>query len=309
MIMGKKAALFAVWAGILVATPGGRAWAAPDLQGTRSIAMGGGLRASASGESAVLLNPAGLALTKAYSLNALYQFRVSDSAHLMNVSVVDSMTAALAAGLFYSYGNSEPSRHIAQAGGFSAFHLQETIETHEAGLALAYDLGGFLLLGLNVRYVNIEVAQPEGTPDAYVKDTTHTAAIDVGAILRPWQGLHLAVVGYNLIPIEGTQFPMQLGMGLAYQFGSYLLAEFDTVLDFTTDEAMAASFHGGAEIFIKNMVALRGGAAYDTFQEATYVTAGLGIVTRKIGLDFGLRQMVEGGAESLLAFSLRVFLK
>ena len=81
------------------------------------------------------------------------------------------------------------------------------------------------------------------------------------------------------------------------------------MLDFTTDEAMAASFHGGAEIFIKNMVALRGGAAYDTFQEATYVTAGLGIVTRKIGLDFGLRQMVEGGAESLLAFSLRVFLK
>ncbi len=298
---------------VLLALALSLAWAPPaaatlDLQGTRSVGMGGGLRASAAGESAVLVNPAGLFLTKSYVINALYQFRVSDSAHLVNVSVVDSMTTMLAAGLFYSYSHAEPSRHIAQGGGLTAFHLEETLQTHEAGLALAYNISDFLLIGLNIRYVNIEVEQPTGTPEAWVRDTTHTASMDIGGILRPWQGLHIAVVGHNLIPIEGTQFPMQLGMGLAYQFGSYLLAEFDTVLDFSTDETLAASFHGGAEIFIKNTVAIRGGAAYDMFQEATYVTAGLGVVTRKVGLDFGLRQMVDAGAETLVAFSIRLFM-
>ena len=303
--MAKKIILVAA----LVCMGSGTAHATLDLQGTRSVGMGGGLRASASGESAVLVNPAGLFLSKSYVMTALYQFRVSDSAHLLNVSVVDSLTTMIAAGVFYSFSQAEPSRHIARAGAIGPLHLEETIQTHEAGLALAYNLGDFLLLGLNIRYVNITVEQPEQTPDDFIKETIHTASMDVGAILRPWQGLHIAVVGHNVIPIEGVEFPMQLGMGIAYQFGTYLLAEFDTVLDFSTDETMAASFHGGAEVFIKNMVALRGGAAYDTFQEATYATFGLGIVTRKIGLDFGLRQMVEGGAETLLAFSLRLFMK
>lgn len=308
--MGKKTIL--VWGVVvlLVCVASGKAQATLDLVGTRSIGMGGGLRASASGESAVLLNPAGLVLTKAYVLTALYQFRVSDSAHLVNVSVVDSLTTMIAAGVFYSYSHAEPSRHIAAtSGGLNPFHLAETVQTHEAGLALAYNLSDFLLLGLNIRYVNIEVEQPEGTPDGWIRDTTHTASMDVGAIVRPWQGLHIAVVGHNLIPIEGLEFPMQLGLGLAYQFGTYLLAEFDTVLDFSTDETAAASFHGGLEAFIKNAVALRGGVAYDMLQEATYVTAGLGFVTRKLGLDFGMRQMVDAGAETLVAFSLRLFMK
>ena len=307
--MAKKIFLVLGLVGALVCGGAGVAEATLDLQGTRSIGMGGGLRATASGESAVLMNPAGLFLTRGYVLSGLYQFRVSDDAHLMNVSVVDSLTTMIAAGVFYSYSHAEPSRHIAMSGGLAPFQLAETIQTHEAGLALGYNLSDFFLIGLNVRYVNITVDQPDGTPSDWVRESTHTGTMDVGIILRPWQGLHIAAVGHNLIPIEGTEFPMQLGMGIAYQFGTYLLVEFDTVLDFSSDETMAASFHGGAELFVKSLVALRAGAAHNMVYEATYVTAGLGVVTQKVGVDFGLRQMVEGGAETLIAFSLRFFMK
>ena len=56
------------------------------------------------------------------------------------------------------------------------------------------------------------------------------------------------------------------------------------------------------------MFALRGGVIFDTKADNTYVTGGLGFVYKKIGLDFGMRQMVDGGAETLIAFSIRMFL-
>lgn len=282
--------------------------AALDLQGTRSIGMGGGLRASATGESAVLLNPAGLALIKTYSVNALYQFRFGDKASLVNGSVVDSVTSSVAAGVFYSFRRSTPSRAIALKNG-AVFDLEETLTTHEAGLSLAYPLGSIAILGLTTRYIYHEVEQPEGTPEFYAGIDHNTVSMDFGAILRPWSTLLIAAVGYNLIPLDGVEYPIQLGLGLAYSFGSTLLLEFDSVIDFTTGESTAASFHGGAEVFVGKMVALRGGAMHDMVHDATYVTGGIGLLAKKIALDVGFRQMVDGGPETLLAVSIRAYLQ
>jgi hypothetical protein len=100
-----------------------------------------------------------------------------------------------------------------------------------------------------------------------------------------------------------------LGMGVAYAFGTRLLAEFDAVLDFDRAESVKASYHGGIEVFLAERYAIRGGVLHDTIRDGTFVTGGLGFVSRKIGLDFGLRQMVDGGAETLVAFSVRLFLQ
>jgi hypothetical protein len=48
---------------------------------------------------------------------------------------------------------------------------------------------------------------------------------------------------------------------------------------------------------------------HDTYRQATYASGGLGFVTNKLGFDFGLRQMVDGGAETLIAFSVRLFVQ
>ncbi len=307
MVISNRCWGVALGALLLLAAPA-PARAALDLQGTRSIAMGGALRASPTGESAILLNPAGMTLLRNYIVAGLYQFRVSDDASLVNASVVDSATNKVAAGLFYSFSHASPTKTLALSGG-KAFDLQDTIMTHEAGVALGYPFGTFLHIGLITRYVNITVEQAENTPESAKLEETDTVTMDIGAIISPFKSLRLAVVGYNVVPVEGYEFPIQLGLGISYSFGAKFLAEFDTVLDFTRDDTVAASYHGGVELFVGSLVALRGGFQHDTIREASYASGGVGFITRKVGVDLAVRQMVDGGAETLLAVSFRMFVQ
>lgn len=286
--------------------------AAQDLLGTRSVGMGGTLRAAPTGETAVLLNPAGMSLTRAYIINALYQYRASDAGSLVNVSIVDSATKKIAAGLYYSYVHASPSRTFYDPTGLrfsGVFDLEETIQAHEVGLSLSYPLANLIHLGVTNKYINVKVEQPEDTPEVVQDDGDAGYTMDIGLIVTPLPGLNLGVVYSNAIPVEHPYYTRQLGMGLAYSMGTSFLAEFDAVLDFDRSEDVKASYHGGAELFLGSSFALRGGVMHDTYRKATFATGGLGLVTRKLALDFGLRQMVDGGAETLLAFSVRLFLQ
>ena len=133
--------------------------------------------------------------------------------------------------------------------------------------------------------------------------------MDFGAVVRPLPSLNLGVAFVNAIPIDNPAYSRQLGMGISYALGTKFLAEFDAVLDFDRSDEVKASYHGGAELLLGSFYAFRGGAMHDTLREATYVTGGLGVVAKRLALDFGLRQMVDGGAETMVAFSARLFLQ
>jgi hypothetical protein len=301
---GRSLAALAGTLGLLL---GSQAAAAQDLVGSRSLAMGGTLRAAPSADAAVLLNPAGMSLGKSYHVNGLYEYRASDAASLAHVSVVDSFTARVAAGLFYSFAHATPTVSLPVCGG-QVFSLAETFNTHEAGLALAYPLAQMFHIGLTGKYVYQSVEQPEGTPEAAKREGISGFTMDVGGIFRPMPALHLAVTGQNLVGLSSVFYPRLLGLGVSYALGTRLLAEFDSVLNFSTDEKVKASYHVGGELFLAGAYALRAGYMYDSLRVANYVSGGLGLVSKKIALDFGLRQMVSGGAETTVAFSLRLFL-
>jgi hypothetical protein len=249
-----------------------------------------------------------MTLNRAYMVNSLYQYRASDSGHLLHASVVDSATKRIAAGLYYNFIHASPSRTLQ-----GNTKLEETLKTHEVGLALAYPLAQLLHLGLTGKYVTIDIEQTlenDGTVPPEAKNEGDSGfTMDIGAVIKPLPALNLAVVYANVIPIENSQYNRQLGFGVAYALGTRFLAEFDTVLDFDKAEEVKVSYHGGAELFLGAFYGFRGGVMYDTFREATYVSGGFGIVAKKIALDFGLRQMVDGGAESMVAFSVRLFLQ
>jgi hypothetical protein len=285
---------------------GAESAAAQDLQGTRALSMGGTLRAAPAGDSAVLLNPAGMSLFRTYSINAGYLYRMSDKGSLLNVSIVDSATKTLAAGLSYSYGHSSPETTLALGGG-KTFDLNETSNTHEAAFALAYPLASIFHLGLTAKYVHHTVEQPEGTPDEARKDNTSGFTLDLGGVLSITKGFNLAAVGYNLIPVDNVLYPRALGMGVSYMFGTLFLAEFDAVLSFSEEE-LKPSYHGGGEVFLGQSYAIRAGAMHDTLRGGTYVTGGIGLIASKIALDIGVRQMVDGGAETAIGVSVRAFL-
>jgi len=297
-----RSILLTIFAALLVASPSKPA-AAKDLVGTRASGMGGALRAAAVGSAAPLLNPAGMSLAKTYIINALYQFRGSDSASQVHASIVDSTTSRVAAALFYNFVHATPSYS------YQGHKVEQTDQTHEVGLALSMALGSWLTVGATTRYINHGSEVPEDTPAGLTLADISTVTLDVGGVLRPFQGLNIAVVGYNLVPVDPQLFPQALGLGASYQFGTTFLAEFDSVLDFTSDpEKLTASFHGGAELFLAKRYAIRAGAMHDMHRDATYVTGGFGLVFRRFGLDFGLRQQVDGGVETLAAFSASLFL-
>jgi len=132
--------------------------------------------------------------------------------------------------------------------------------------------------------------------------------MDIGAVLTLIPNLNIAITGQNLVAIHSQHYPRLLGLGVSYALGTTFLAEFDSVLNFSSAEELKASFHGGGELFLGSSYALRAGVMHDQLREATYVTGGLGLVSTKVGLDAALRQMVRGGAETTIAFALRVFM-
>jgi hypothetical protein len=298
----------------LVITAGsGRSAAARDLIGTRATGMGGALRAAALGSSSVLLNPAGMSLARMYVINTLYQWRGSDGASQLSASVVDSATSRkIAAGLFYNFSHASPEYTLGGPNG--PIGLEQTTNTHEIGAALSMPLGQYLVIGVSGRYINHGASLNDGAPEGIELPDISTFTMDVGGVIRLGSSFNIAVVGYNLIPVDDTfsaLFPQSLGLGVSYTLGTMFLAEFDTVFDFTSDKTkdVTASFHGGLEVFLGKRYVMRGGAMHSQYRDATYVSAGMGLVTKRLGIDASLRQMVDGGTETMLAFALRLFVQ
>src|SRR5579872_6026413 len=88
-----------------------------DLVGVRALGAGEAMRAIATGAEGPLLNPAGMSLIKQYVIEAQYGFTVEPLQHAVNVSVVDSVTSRVAAGLFYSFIYGNPKFGFNWAGG------------------------------------------------------------------------------------------------------------------------------------------------------------------------------------------------
>ncbi|PIE18859.1 MAG: hypothetical protein CSA65_03925 [Proteobacteria bacterium] len=309
----RLAVVVGVGLAVAITAGSGRTAAARDLIGTRATGMGGALRAAALGSSSVLLNPAGMSLARMYVINALYQWRGSDAASQLSASVVDSATSRkIAAGLFYNFSHASPTYTLGSAKG--PIGIEQTTNTHEIGVALSMPLGQYFVIGVSGRYINHGASLNEGAPEGLSLPDLSTFTMDVGGVIRLGRSFNIAVVGYNLIPVDDTfsaLFPQSIGLGVSYAMGTLFLAEFDTVLDFTSDKtkSVTTSVHGGLELFLGKRYVIRGGAMHSQYRDATYVTGGLGLVTKRLGVDASLRQMVDGGNETLLAFALKLFLQ
>src|SRR5205807_703736 len=104
-----------------------------DFVGVRPMGMGEAQRATATGASGPLLNPAGMSLVRQYVIEGMYGIKIETVGHHANISVVDSITARIAAGLFYSFIYETPKLGFNWAGGKIGSE-QITRTGHAAGL-------------------------------------------------------------------------------------------------------------------------------------------------------------------------------
>lgn len=261
-----------------------------DMVSTRALGMGEALRAGGSGAAAVYLNPAALPNAKQYVVEAEYQTRWVDSTHMIGVSIVDTVTAALAAGVYYTFATTSPE--------FAGNSVDVT--THEVGLALAYPFGGLFSFGATPKYFNTNGTAAD--PDDEVSHFT----FDIGAVLHPFGALSFAAVGANLLN-EPPTVRRQLGLGASWGMTDFLLLEFDARLDFDRREDVSPRYGGGGELFLADLFALRGGMVHESKEDATFATFGIGFVSPAVAVEFGMRQQIAAGDETLLSFALRVF--
>jgi hypothetical protein len=268
-----------------------------------------------------------MSLSKGYVIEASYGLRIEDLGHHVFVSVVDSVTARVAAGLFYEYIHASPKLGFNWAGG-QVPTAQMTRSGHVAGLSLSYALADRFLLGATIKYLHMDTTAPlpMGTvPDSLNLDSVNGVTFDIGFLVKVHPKFNIALTGMNLWDHGSRETPTELGIGLAFIPLPQLSIDFDAVVNFTgyktpiytdsTDTVVkgfafkASSRLGpGAEWLIANKVPLRLGVIYDTALTSTYLTAGTGYFGTSWAIDLSYRGKVSGGVENFLMLGVRIFI-
>src|SRR4051812_35346493 len=147
--------------------------------GTRPLGMAGAGRAWAVGDTGPMLNPSGMSLIKAYTLEAAYAHgSAAGGINIFHGSVVDSTSEVnLAGGLSYTYLANSP-------GGVGG-------AAHEVVAALAFPFTESVALGGGLRYVY-------ATGGERRPDRSGGFTFDLGTTVRPSPEVALALVGANL---------------------------------------------------------------------------------------------------------------
>ena len=266
-----------------------------------------------------------MVLRRAYTLEAMYGFRVQDTGSNLLASIIDSVTSKVAAGVYYSYVHSSPHFSFSGTGPADA-----TRDGHETGLSLAVPLGDVFAIGLTAKYIRIttDAANPAFDPQ---KNSMSAAA---HPRLHPRRRLgrrlyarrrHAAAARTIVCPRCGRQKrraaaqhrgAISLGTGAAYHIGETVTLAADFVVNFnqykhpdTGTNLVSYNVGGAFEWLIAGKVALRARSYWDSGRPGTYVTSGLAYVGQSFAVDVGYKQQVAGGVESLIVAGVRVFLQ
>jgi hypothetical protein len=262
--------------------------------GPREIAVGEARRADASGALAFTLNPAGLPLTRELVFEGGYGYRDSDGASVATASACDSTVAAPGC-FYYQYVSASPvvdgTDHHRRA--------------HVFGATLSRRLAPLVTVGIGSKYFDYNSDLEEGDSDGF--------SFDAGLMVQPHSLFNLAVVGYNVIGDDSPQFPRGVGGGVAFHAGPSVGISLDGVWNLDLpDGDSTGRYGGGLEYFVSSGdrqtgYPLRVGAVYDNHLGGTFVTAGVGLASVKLGIDVGGRFQVDGGDEVAIVGSLRIF--
>ncbi len=265
-----------------------------ELTPTQPLGMGGASRAWAVGDAGPLMNPSGMTLLKAYTIEGLYSYGTRDSDQFLHASIVDDTSSYnLAGGVYYTYHS---------ASGTLPGH------GHEAGLSLALPFGPFVALGGTLKYYNLSGGDAPNGNDGGV-------SFDLGLTVRPTELLSIGVVGANLRPLHTSQATQSIGYGVALLPTPALLLAADGLTRFTPDNLTGrkgTSAMAGATYTLAGKVAFRAGGGYDAVTRNGYGTLGFSAISEIGALDAGVRQDLfrdDGVArETVVNVSLRLFI-
>lgn len=294
---------------------GAPAYAQEEFTGLRSMGMGGANRAVASGNDAIYLNPAGMSLSRKYSIEGAYLYNNFGETHAPGVSVVDSVTSpGIAAGVAYSYVAGKKTLRTLGEGG-----LVLESPTDRSGnilhVGMSMPLGKNAAVGVAGKYLDLSYGG---------RSAISAVTVDAGLIFRPSPNVSVGVTGYGLTNTGTAEAPMQMGFGLALgPPGTFQLAV-DWVMDFSSakyNESVANRGAGstkhqvfaGIEWTIAREFSLRAGYFHDRVTRENpdnALTFGLGYfsVKNRIGFQVGFQQRFQNTDDRVITAGIQLFI-
>jgi opacity protein-like surface antigen len=253
-----------------------------DIHTARGYGTGGAYRALGLGTEAVLGNPAAIALYKVYRMELHGSWDAQGKDTFGGLSVMDSKTSALAAGLDY---------HL-----LSLRSGAGRTTAHFTTLALAFPLTPGVLVGSSVHYL-----RARGGPfDA------NATTVNAGLLLRFSEGLTVGFSGHNLIDTKNPELTRYYSAHAGF-FAGLLVLSADVRADFESREQSVFTYGFGAEYILGQAVPVRVGYSYDGFNETSQLGLGLGFMTQEGGgIDVGYRHDFGGERGRVLSLSIKL---
>jgi hypothetical protein len=250
----------------------------------RATAMGGAGASVATGNEAFSINPAGLAQSRRYHLevDGVYDSKFPTQGIL--ASIVDSATAPVASGLLFSrWASGQP------AGRGEGWSL---------GFGYAGPTGQGLFMGGETKFLRFH------TPDGLVQKW----AQDVGLLARrgtfSWAAVvqNIALDKIPLFPLTGTA-SMSWGTDADWHLA------FDYKADFSDTSHVKSKLALGGELLAGESVVLRAGATRDISANQWWLSAGVGLLSEKGGLQVVWRRRVTGPYDQFFEGGLTIYLE
>jgi hypothetical protein len=271
---------------------------APQISGARAEGMGNAFRAVATTNDAIYFNLAGMAQAKKYELDAAYAYDPGEALSRFNASITDSVTSKLATGISYTR--------------LSAGGLDGDVAGNIVHLGFAVPLGSSAALGFGGKYLGLD--QKAGSIPATPKEHTQSITADAGLLVRAGEWVKVGFAAYNLIDVASRQAPRQLGGGIAVGKETSFTVAADGLVDLSGQDTTGWSVHGGGEMLLADVVAVRAGVQHAELPSGlpgrTYVSLGTGILTPQLGAELAFTQNATSGQSSDRVFmvGLKLFL-
>ncbi len=277
-----------------------------EIEGPRTLALGGAARAYGLSTSSIPINPANIAAQRIYHFEAL--FGIDTRAHRLQYggAIVDSVTSRLAMGVLASktdLGNDgDPYRR----------------GSLDVRVAAAYPFGDKLSFGVLGHYIRATQdgrgplgESPVSRGDA--DDPNFKAfTFDAGFALALSEAIRLAAVGYNLTGTGSALAPLMVGGGLGFRAGDFT-AEGNVVgVDRATWGAWKTRVMVGAEYLAGDHYPLRVGYTFDQGSRRHAISGGTGYVDKSFAIDAAVRAEVSApndafGRALVFSVGLRYF--
>jgi hypothetical protein len=273
-----------------------------EIETPRSLALGGGLRATGNGATALFENPANMALTRIYHVAAFAQIWPQASRQSYGAAAVDSIVSStgLAGGIGGTWNQQDPDGVDRQY--------------NDIRFALAMPFANTLYVGLGGRLLSLSedgngpLGASRASGGLENERIVQTFTFDAGATLRPMPGLALSVVGKNLTDTGLGYMPIMLGGGIGYGTKDFNL-EGDAVMDATTWDETTVRINGGAEVLLGDHVGLRAGYRWDQGAESHAVSGGIAYVDPRFSVDGSVRQTVSGDSATAIVFGFTLHIE